>query len=46
MEQTTTPANARQVHFIVATIHFIKFLFPVLIAGLVFCHLTCEGGRR
>jgi hypothetical protein len=46
MEQTTQPANGRKVHFILGTVHFIKFLFPVLMGGLAFFNLTCEGGKR
>ena len=46
MTQATQPANGRKVHFILATFHFIKFLFPVLIGGLAICNLTCEEGRR
>jgi hypothetical protein len=46
MEQSSSPASGRQVQVLFAIVHFMKFIFPVHMGGLVFCNLTFEGGMK
>ncbi|MBI9051508.1 MAG: hypothetical protein JEZ00_18945 [Anaerolineaceae bacterium] len=46
MALSEQPLAERRIPFLFAIVHFMKFLFPVLIGGLAFCGLTIDGGVR